>query len=426
MQQPLITICIPTRERAETLAHTLRTLTSQNYPDCEFLVSDNASGDATQEVATTTNDPRVRYVRLPARGSMSSNYEFALSHARGKYISFLGDDDGFTPGSLEYLSKLCQRHAPDAISWSGGSFRWPGVEADGPAQRLFFGGDIVRIRTDAVRPLWQLGMLRWGYGPIVYGGLVRTEVLNSLKGGDNRFFQSEIPDVYSTAVLMKQLKEYIYTNYSISVFGYSKKSNAASYFSRQIGSADDALQKFESEFERPPHPKFSAATLKSDHAAIYECLLRANDLSHQESSLLFDAFWHLRIARSLNKREEPYRSHALNELSRSAHNPYLKALVKIYPRAKTPTTDLPAREKRGDQSPYQTIYEVCKAAGDLFRAQGGSLGLEPTREVSTILDAISFRKFILARKVTTDLSLPQGPCNHVKSGHPGRLRDDRT
>lgn len=409
MQQPLITVCIPTRERAETLAHTLRTLTSQEYPDCEFLVSDNASGDATQEVASTTNDPRVRYVRLPARGSMSSNFDFALSHVRGKYVSFLGDDDGFTPGSLEYLSKLCKQHAPDAISWSEGSFRWPGVEADGPAQRLFFGGDLFRIRTDAVRPLWQLGILRWGYCPIVYGGLVRTELLNGLKGKDNRFFQSEIPDVYSAAVLMKNLKEYIYTNYSISVFGYSKKSNAASYFSRQVGNPEDALQKFESEFERPPHPKFSAVALKSDHAAIYECLLRANDLSRQESSLLFDAFWHLRIARSLNKREEPYRSHALEELSRTAYSPYLRALVRVYPRAKTTSADLtPKKAKRGDQSPYQTIYEVCKAAGDFFNAEGGRLGLEPTREVSTILDAISFRNFILARQVTTDLSLLHG------------------
>ncbi|MGY8679172.1 hypothetical protein Q2941_15425 [Bradyrhizobium sp. UFLA05-153] len=46
MEQPLITTCIPTRERAETLAHTQRTLTSEDCSDCEFGGSGNANNQA--------------------------------------------------------------------------------------------------------------------------------------------------------------------------------------------------------------------------------------------------------------------------------------------------------------------------------------------------------------------------------------------
>jgi glycosyltransferase involved in cell wall biosynthesis len=404
MQDPLITIAIPTRERAETLAHTLKTLTSQAVEDCEFLVSDNASADDTQTVVSGINDPRVRYVRLPSRGSMSSNFDLALSHARGKYVSFLGDDDGFTPGSLEYLSRLCHLHEPDAISWGQGSFRWPGVEGAGPAQRLFFSNQLFRVKTSSVRPLWQLGMLRWVYCPVVYGGLVRTDILNGLRGNDGNFFQSEIPDVYSSAVLMDSLKEYLYLDFSLSVFGYSKKSNAASFFSRNVGGTDDALLKFKNELERPPHPKFSAVTLKSDHAAIYECLLRTNDLKRRESSFWFDAFWYLRIARSLSKRQEPYRSHALAELGRSAPSSYLRALVNLYPRAKADAAAAPIINIPAAESQYRSIDAFCDAAGQFAQKQGIAPALEPTAEVKTISDAFSFRKFVLNRQPVTDLS----------------------
>jgi glycosyltransferase involved in cell wall biosynthesis len=404
MQDPLITIAIPTRERAETLASALKTLTSQVTEDCEFLVSDNASADETQEVVSRITDPRVRYVRLPSRGSMSSNFDLALSHARGKYISYLGDDDGFTPGSLEYLSKLCRLHQPDAISWSEGLFRWPGVDGDFPAQKLVFNNDLFRIKTNAIRPLWQLGLLRWGYCPIVYGGLVRIEILNRLRGSDGKFFQSEIPDVYSTAVLMDSLKEYLYVDCSLSIFGFSKKSNAASYISRNVSGADDPLAKFKKEFERPAHPRFSGAALKSDHAPIYECLLRTNDLKNRSGSLWFDAFWHLRIARSLSKRAEPYRSHALAELSQSAPRPYLRALVNLYPREKTNVATVAAVDVPGEESPHPTIYDLCNAAGQFHQRLGIARSLQPTTEVNTILDAISFRKFILSRPAITDLS----------------------
>jgi hypothetical protein len=55
MQDPLITISIPTRERANALAYILKTLTSQVTEDCEFLVYDDAVA------AHTHRKRRVRY-----------------------------------------------------------------------------------------------------------------------------------------------------------------------------------------------------------------------------------------------------------------------------------------------------------------------------------------------------------------------------
>ena len=54
MTEPLLSICIPTRNRAAFLYRTLRSITEtpvfQNGNEVEVVVSDNASTDATEEI----------------------------------------------------------------------------------------------------------------------------------------------------------------------------------------------------------------------------------------------------------------------------------------------------------------------------------------------------------------------------------------
>ena len=75
---PLISLVIPTRERADTLAHTLATALAQRSRHYEVVVSDNASVDHTRETVTRIADDRVRYFNTGERLSMCGNYEFAL------------------------------------------------------------------------------------------------------------------------------------------------------------------------------------------------------------------------------------------------------------------------------------------------------------------------------------------------------------
>ena len=97
---PKLSVIIPTRERSDVLVHTLRTLVGQDYRDCEFLVSDNASQDNTRDVVASFNDPRIRYISASSRLSMARNWDFAFVNARGAYVTCIGDDDGFIPGAL--------------------------------------------------------------------------------------------------------------------------------------------------------------------------------------------------------------------------------------------------------------------------------------------------------------------------------------
>jgi glycosyltransferase involved in cell wall biosynthesis len=83
---PFISVLVPTRERSETLYFALKTLCAQDFADAEFIVSDNASEDDTASIVAGFKDPRVRYIRTPKRVSMTSNFNFAIEHARGTYV----------------------------------------------------------------------------------------------------------------------------------------------------------------------------------------------------------------------------------------------------------------------------------------------------------------------------------------------------
>src|SRR5690349_16522507 len=125
MSQPLFSVVIPTRERAETLSSALRTCLEQTFDDYEIVVCDNCSSPATRAVVEAAGSARVRYVRSDRPLAMSANWELAVSHARGQYVTVLGDDDGLMPFALRELRRLIDRHdRPTAIQWIVGMYTW--------------------------------------------------------------------------------------------------------------------------------------------------------------------------------------------------------------------------------------------------------------------------------------------------------------
>ena len=71
LPKPMITIIIPTRNRCDTLAGTLKTCVEQNHDSLSIVVSDNCSDDNTRDVVHSFHDERIRYLRTPNRLSMT-------------------------------------------------------------------------------------------------------------------------------------------------------------------------------------------------------------------------------------------------------------------------------------------------------------------------------------------------------------------
>lgn len=95
MPDPLVTICVPTRNRVAALRDTLESIREQDYPCLEVVVSDNGSTDETEQVClkAVAADERIRYVRQQRNIGLHGNHNFCMDEARGEYLSFFHDHD---------------------------------------------------------------------------------------------------------------------------------------------------------------------------------------------------------------------------------------------------------------------------------------------------------------------------------------------
>lgn len=98
---PDISVVIPTKDRPELLALTLRTVCAQKDVDLEMIVVDDGSeGSAVDDVVTARADPRVRVIRNPKPQGVSAARNRGIAEAAGRWVAFCDDDDLWAPDKL--------------------------------------------------------------------------------------------------------------------------------------------------------------------------------------------------------------------------------------------------------------------------------------------------------------------------------------
>jgi len=131
MDVPLVSICLPVHNDADTVGETISSLLGQSHPYFEIIVSDNASTDATREVVASFRDPRIRYRRNETNVGAFPNWNLAIRDARGSYIAVYHADDVYHPDIVTAESVFLSEHpgagAVFALDdWIGEDGRWIG------------------------------------------------------------------------------------------------------------------------------------------------------------------------------------------------------------------------------------------------------------------------------------------------------------
>ncbi|MXO06017.1 glycosyltransferase family 2 protein [Flavobacterium sp. HBTb2-11-1] len=97
MNNPLISIIIPTFNRAHLIGETLDSVLKQNYQNWECIIVDDGSTDSTVEVVNryVKKDSRFQFHDRPSDrkpgGNASRNYGFELG--KGEFVNWFDDDD---------------------------------------------------------------------------------------------------------------------------------------------------------------------------------------------------------------------------------------------------------------------------------------------------------------------------------------------
>jgi len=111
---PLVSICIPTYNRASMVGDAIRSALSQSYPNIEVIVVDNASTDATDDVVASFHDKRLRYVRNPKNLGLFGNFNRCIDLSSGEFVHILHSDDTMSPAFTETGVNFFQSH-PEVV-----------------------------------------------------------------------------------------------------------------------------------------------------------------------------------------------------------------------------------------------------------------------------------------------------------------------
>lgn len=138
---PLLTVAIPTYNRADLLAQLLAVLSPQlaGYPQVELLICDNGSTDHTAQVVEQHRTPTTRYHRQPENLGSDANFISAFQLARGQYFWLCGDDDILVPNVIADLLNHLKSAEYDIIYATSYGFRqdWLAERQRDPLGRSF-------------------------------------------------------------------------------------------------------------------------------------------------------------------------------------------------------------------------------------------------------------------------------------------------
>ena len=100
---PLVSVMTVSYNQRPFVADAIESALTQDYPNLEIVIADDASSDGTAEVIqdyARRYPGKVRPIFQPSNVGISANCNAALARCTGKYVAFLAGDDLFLPGKI--------------------------------------------------------------------------------------------------------------------------------------------------------------------------------------------------------------------------------------------------------------------------------------------------------------------------------------
>ena len=130
MRLSIVTI---TRNQAEYLPTTIRSVLSSRIDDLQYIIYDAASTDQTADVVESLRDPRVEYLRRSDSGP-ADGLNYAFAHVDGDLVGYINGDDFYLPNALEWVVAYFEKNPEVDLLHGGGVM----VDAHGNLLRNVF------------------------------------------------------------------------------------------------------------------------------------------------------------------------------------------------------------------------------------------------------------------------------------------------
>lgn len=120
MNQPLVSIIMPTRNRSEFIIQTVDSVLEQDFRDFELIIINDGSKDNTEDVVKNIEDPRIVYISNKENLGVTKTLNKGIAIARGKYIARIDDQDRWvSKDKLKKQVDFLEKNSPYVLVGTG-------------------------------------------------------------------------------------------------------------------------------------------------------------------------------------------------------------------------------------------------------------------------------------------------------------------
>ncbi len=232
--KPVLSICIPSRNRQLYFQQTIEALRQSLRTDIELVLADNSDDPSIMNdfMAERLADPRIVY--LPSMGetlSMIDNWERTAAAATGDFMIFIGDDDYVDPEVVEWMNNiLAIDPGVEAFGWRLVGYTWPYPGRPKLTSPVPFDASVVRVQqSDLFRRMftWHDCAHVPTSGYSVYHSAISRRLMNSIKDSyGGRYFEHPVVDYDSAFKVICHGTNFVATNRPFGVMGSCPLSNS--------------------------------------------------------------------------------------------------------------------------------------------------------------------------------------------------------
>lgn len=281
---PLLSIAIPTHNRAKYAIHAIRSILDIPDERIEIVVSDTSTDGELQARLNELSvggviDARLKYFRPTEQLDMTGNHNTVLSATAGEYVCLIGDDDSITADAVSAAAWAYKKNveviAPNVVA----NYAWPDFRSrffgNGHASRLYIAKHIGGASFHDSNSAFLAALRNAAQGtdglPKIYHGIVKRSTLERLREASGAYFHGSSPDVSGAIGLAICSKNFMVTDYPLTIPGASGGSNTGrSAMNKHKGKLHEETQTkgFNSEGWSQGVPRFFSVETVWAHAAL--------------------------------------------------------------------------------------------------------------------------------------------------------------
>jgi glycosyltransferase involved in cell wall biosynthesis len=246
---PLLSIVIPSRNRAAYSKSTIQSILSIRSPNLQLVVEDNSDSDQLATwVKETIDDSRLVFSHSLIPVSMVKNYDRAVLRATGEYVSLIGDDDCVNPEILD-AAIWARNNQIDAVTpTTPAHYVWPDLHlrssasiSAGELRVSPFTGEVSFPDPESeMRKCVRDAGLNFHALPKAYYGIIRRECLLRIREKTGTYFPGPSPDMAVALAAANYVGRMCRVDYPLFLPGSSARSNAGlSGMGKHIGRLRD-------------------------------------------------------------------------------------------------------------------------------------------------------------------------------------------